>query len=235
MVRMFSSPRMRRRLGWSLVLLAVAAAVATGISLLPSGGEPPERFTPGSPAAEPVASPPPREVPLRRAERAAITGVLARFVPAAVERRDPAAAYDLVTPDLKAGQSRADWKTGDIPVYPFRTRLHRFAAWRLNYSFPREVSLELLLPPENRKLGPIAFTAVLERSGDRWLVDSFIPAATFSAPGAAPRITAQPDLAPNPSYEPTASRLSAGWLLLPLGLLLSIPLLAPVLMFLRGR
>jgi hypothetical protein len=235
MVNLLSSPRNRRRICWTAGWLAVVGGVAFGLTRLPAGSAPPERFEAASPqAVQPAVEAAPQPVRLGRRERAEIAELLARFVPAAVERRDPAAAYDLVTGELKTGLTRADWATGNIPVYPFRTKLERFDTWKLNYSFPKEVSLDVLLPAENRKDGAIAFTAVLQRSRGRWLVDSFFPAAAFSGAGAPPRIVAQPDLGPVPSTSPSAARLSAGWIFLPLGILGSIMLL-PLVLFLRRR
>ncbi len=42
-----------------------------------------------------------------------------RFISTAVLRTDTAASYSLVTPQLRAGYTRAAWANGDIPVQPF--------------------------------------------------------------------------------------------------------------------
>ena len=231
-----SSPRTRRRLAWLLAGAAVAAAVAAAIVLLPS--RTPARPPTAAGAAEPAGAaakptPPQRHVPLRSADRAEIRRLLNVFIPAAVERRDPAAAYDLATANLRSGMTRTEWATGTIPVYPFRTRRGSFDdGWRINYSFPGQVSFDLVLPPpKGAKQGPLAFTVDLERHHGRWLVDSFVPVATFAPLGATPRITAHPDFAPATTAVSNRSRLGALWLAIPLALLGSI-VMTPLVLFL---
>jgi hypothetical protein len=98
------SPRARRRLLW-LGAIALAGGV-TGLVfvLLPNqkgGFEAPR----GGRPVQVVRTQ--RQVPLSAGSRAEIDALFDRFVPAAVERRDPAAAYDLVTSTLKTGTTRA--------------------------------------------------------------------------------------------------------------------------------
>ena len=219
-----TSPRARRR------ALAIAASVLplAGLlaltALLPGGKELRERAAPVAAASvqPPPPPPPPRTVPLARADRRAIDRVLDRFVPAAVARRDPGLAYDLVTPDLRAGSTRAEWATGTIPVQPLAVTGRRFRHWTLSYSHPGHVGLELLLKPAREgDVGAIAYAVDLKRMGGRWLVDSFIPAAVFSGAGAPPRISAVPDFGPTAAAtSPGAQRLGSVWLLLPASLLL---------------
>ena len=142
------------------------------------------------------------------------------FVPAAVERRDPLRALPLVTSTFRAGQTRADWARGNLPVQPFRARDRRFHGWRLDYSYPNEISVDLLLQPaRTERLGAISFTAVFKRTEGRWLIDSFVPAAVFAGEHKAPRILAEPDFTPNVATPVAKARLNAGWLLLPAALL----------------
>ena len=131
-----------------------------------------------------VPAPAAAKAPLSRADRRAITATLDRFVPTAVARSHVAASYDLVTPALRQGMTRAQWAKGDIPVYPFAARPGHFDGWTLDYATRNEVQLDLLVPPRHPKReGPIGFTIGMKRIAGRWLVDSVIPAAIFPKEG----------------------------------------------------
>jgi hypothetical protein len=188
------SPRARRRAWWAAGLLAFAGAFVVLQVALPHGGAFPDTSRPGRPQIVHT----PRAVPLTPERRRAINAVLDAFVPAAVERDDPQRARSLVTPAFRAGISRADWARGKLPVIPYDARGERFHGWTLDYSLQREVSVDVMLQPAaTEKLGAIAFTAVFKRERGRWLVDAFIPAASFAPANAeTSRILAQPDFAP---------------------------------------
>ncbi len=168
-----------------------------------------------------------------------IDNVLDTFVPAAVERRDPLRSLPLVTPAFRAGQTRADWARGNMPVQPFRARDHRFHGWRLDYSYPNEVSVDLLLQPApTEQLGAISFTAIFKRTHGRWLIDSFVPAAIFAGKHKPPRILAEPDFTPNTATPVGSARLNAQWLLVPavlLGLILIVPAVFGIAYLRRSR
>ena len=147
-------------------------------ALLPEGGAPPDVTLPGR--AQIVRVEP--SVPLTPARRRTINGLLDVFVPAAVERRDPLRALPLVTPAFRAGTSRADWKRGDLPVVPYDAEGSRFHGWTLGYSLADEMSVDVLLRPgATETRGALAFTAVFKRLHGNWLIDAFIPAASFAS------------------------------------------------------
>ena len=189
------SPRARRRAWWAAGLLALAGLVVVLQEALPQGGSFPDTSRPGRPQI--VYAPP--TVPLTTERRRAINAVLDAFVPAAVERRDPVQALSLVTPAFRAGISRKDWARGKLPVLPYEARGAHFHGWTLDYSLPREVSVDVMLQPAaTEKRGAIAFTAVFKQQRGNWLVDEFIPAATFAPANAdTSRILAQPDFKPS--------------------------------------
>jgi hypothetical protein len=237
-----TSPRARRRALKAAAALAVIAATAGLTQLLPGGKQ---LSSPAAPAPAAAVAPQPssvlpKNVPLRPADRRAIDRALDRFVPAAVRRSDPALAYDLVTPALRAGSTRAEWATGTIPVQPFPAQGSRFHHWTLSYSHPNHVGLELLLKPTHEaEIGGIAFAVDLKRMRGRWLVDSFIPAAVFSGAGEPPRISAVPDFGPTAgASSPGSRRLDPVWILVPASLLvLSLVVLLGygVATWIRGR
>jgi hypothetical protein len=100
------------------------------------------------------------------------------------------------------------------------------------------MSIEILLhPAKTETLGAQAFTVVLKRSHDRWLIDSFAPSASFAPAQNTPKIAAQPDFTPF-STDRGRNRLSPKWLLLPaavLALIVLVPLGIGVAKFRRSR
>src|SRR5215211_5672513 len=159
----FDSPRLRRRLLWAAGAAAAGVAAAATIALLPSRDAEPTAVH-GSAPAQVIRTP--KKVPLTAERRQAITKLLDAFVPAAVERRDPAKAYGLVTPSFRAGVSRTEWNRGVLPIHPFDARDDRQYGWILRYSFPQEISVDVLLQPSRReKLGALAFTVVFRPRG----------------------------------------------------------------------
>lgn len=224
----FGSARRRRRLLWAAAVGAVGVGVALTIVLLPAP-DPARTAATGSAPAQVIRAP--KEVPLTPARRRAITNVLDAFVPAAVERQDPAKAYRLVTPSFRAGVTPGEWERGVLPIHPFDARDERHYGWVLRYSFPREISVDVLLQPSRReKLGALAFTAVFRPRGGTWLIDEFVPVASFAPEEKPPRILAGPDFQPNMVEGVARSRLDAKWLLVPVAILALIPLVPLVLL-----
>jgi hypothetical protein len=191
-----SSPRRRRRLARTAFVAFVALAIGVTFAVVHG----PRKEKPQASAeAGPIQRP---EQPIRvtRELRAEINRTLDRFVPAAVLRRDPMAAYKLSTPELQAAASRSEWERGEIPVYPFEVQGARFHGWTLNYAITDNVNVDLMLqaPPRKGNTAGIAYTVDLKRIDGKWLVNSFFPTAEFrrSPTQSGTRIVAQPDLAP---------------------------------------
>jgi len=142
---------------------------------------------------------------LDRDDRREINALIDSFVVQAVERRDPAAAYELASPAMRNGTTRRDWRRGDIPVMPYRAAGRTFHHWTLAYRAGPELGVDLILRPGRKnKQGPIAFAVDLRRVNGEWRVESFIPAATFARDDQAPRMFSALDLNP----QPTGSALS---------------------------
>jgi len=167
-------------------------------------------------------------------DRAQVNRTLDVFVNHAVKRHNPGAAYDVVTPALKGGMTRARWAKGDIGVYPYPAAGQRFHKWTIQYRTKDELSVELILAPTARyraKLGQILFNVYLHPSHGRWLVDSFMPGATFAPIGKPGVIEAARDFAGNPSAQSYnrggekgkplgAARVSAKWAVVPFAVIL---------------
>jgi hypothetical protein len=229
-----SSARKRRRLG----IAAAVAAVGVGIWVLSLLMPAPEHRS-AAPNEKGVNKVVGREhqVPLRRADRRELNRTLAAFIPAAVERKDPAAAYKLATPALQHAATRADWRRGEIPVYPYPAS--KRYDWTLNYSFRNDVSVDLFMQPKKgADIGPVAFTVEFKRGHDRrWRVDSFFPTAIFPKVEDGGQPLSQADLGPGNvkgTSQTGKARVSPLFFLIPPGLL-ALVLLLPLVMFVRGK
>jgi hypothetical protein len=167
-------------------------------------------------------------------DRAQVNHTLDVFVNHAVKRHDPGAAYDVVTPALKGGMTRAQFARGDIAVYPYPAAGRKFHEWTIQYRTKDELSVELILAPTARyraKLGQILFNVYLHPSHGRWLVDSFMPGATFAPIGKPGVVQAARDFTANPSAQTYnrgsekgkpigAARVSAKWAVVPFAVVL---------------
>ncbi|HET7170689.1 MAG TPA: hypothetical protein VFI18_03560 [Gaiellales bacterium] len=167
----------------------------------------------------------------------AIRALLDEFVPDAVARKDPGAAYGLAAPSMRTGTLRDDWNRGVIPVVPYPARLGGYGIRALEVS-PDHVLLDLMLQPRaGSTAGAIIYRTEVARVGGRWLVASMAPAAQFSGGGAPPKVTAAPDFGPGRG-DPGTARLSQHWILIPmavLGLPLGAGLIALATMWFRSR
>src|SRR4051794_12431308 len=185
------------------------------------------------PAAGASAAPKP---PPKQAR--AIQAAFGRFVASAVTRHDPGAAYALVTAAMRRGTTRAQWRKGDIPVYPYRAVGKRF---ELSYSqvSARDVLFDVLLHTKTpRKVGPVAFTVEMKRQGGRWLVASFVPVKVFPPEGSSRASAASAKQAPaGPNYADHGP-LGLGWLVglaIGLGVVFVLPLAVLAMRVLRDR
>ena len=158
---------------------------------------------------------------LSASERKAINRAVDTFVIHAVRHENAAAAYDVVSPTLRAGLTRAEFARKD-PAYPFPAR-GKHHPWSLDYVMPNEVGGSILLQPEKkfiRKKGPILFDLIVIRHQGRWVVQSLIPKVIFGTPYK-PKVVSVRDFSPTgPGNAPTTSpsRISGSYILVPLGL-----------------
>jgi hypothetical protein len=137
---------------------------------------------------------------------------------------------------MRAGISRTDWNKGDLPVLPFPAKLSTVDDWTVITSYPRDLTVDLLLQPRpGAKQGAIAFAIELKQRKGQWLVDSIVPEQSFGASG--------PSAAPKPlpkNFKGTGpkGRLSPLYFIIPgtlLGLIVLVPLSIALLALLRNR
>lgn len=222
MGRRLESHRFRRRLAWGGVVVGVGAAIA-GIALLTgtkSLQEAPVTDAPPSTYREP------QNVVLTPALRRRFLATSIKFVQTAVTRENVDDAYNLVSPSLRTGFDRRRWHTGNIPVIPFPAA--GLLSWDVAYSYTDDVALNLALVADKGSdtVGK-TFMIELKRYGNRWLVESWVPIGV-SGPGNV--ISLNKAVASTP--EPKA-RLSAAWLLVPLGIF-GLGLSVPIVLGVRG-
>jgi hypothetical protein len=181
MTGILRSPRKRKRLAYAVgVPLALAGLVLGGAALLPKAEEdPPEVF--GKQEAYNIAAHE-KAVRLTRADRKRVNQTIDVLMNDGVKRRNPGAVYQVVTPNLRNQATRAEWRRGDIPVYPYPALGKRFHGWTINYSQRNHLNVDLLVMPSRNRgtLGPVALTLDLRKIRNRWLVDGIFPVATFA-------------------------------------------------------
>jgi hypothetical protein len=150
-------------------------------------------FAGSAAAAKPRVSP---------ADRKAINATLDTFVNHAVKRNDPGVAFDVITPAMRGSMTRKQWSGGSIPVYPYPAAGQHFHQWTIQYRTGDELAIELLLSPRpssQGKLGQFLFHVYLQPAHGRWLVDSFMPGATFAPIGKPAVVQAGADFTATPS------------------------------------
>jgi hypothetical protein len=211
------SPRTRRRIVLLAAFVTLAGAVAALVVLLPNQTPPPvkERL---------VNAPDPNTPKARRlttSDRRAINQTLDVVVSDGVARRDVARSYDFTTATLHDGSSRRQWATGAVGLYPFPAAGQAFHSWILKESTTDGVWLQLLLKPHRgAKVGPILFDVQVQRRHGKWLLNSFVPAATFAPlDSKKPRVRAVADFSPARKGDGAAvsgkSRISQKWAIFP--------------------
>jgi hypothetical protein len=221
------SHRWRRRFAWLGGFAALLGGVVLAAFLLPG--------VHGNQELVPTGTPPPQTVTVTKsvrvtaAERRAVERTLSAFVKTAVTRDDPAAAWDLVTEEMKGGVSRKEWNAGQLPVIPFPAKVPKRLSWNVLSSLAGDLTVDLLLQPRpatNR--GAIAFAVELqqEKGSGRWLVASMVPEHVFSPAPTTP-VGRTPKPVAVPKSQVMNGALSRWWLVAP-GVLLAMIVLIPV-------
>ncbi|HST24649.1 MAG TPA: hypothetical protein VLJ76_01530 [Gaiellaceae bacterium] len=231
MRRLLSSRRRRRRLLWLTIVAALAAgATVTGL-FYSNTGDNPDASAPGGPVKITV----PRNqktVPVATHFKE-IEAVVAKFVSTAVMRRHVDQSYDLVASQLKQGMTRAQWQTGNIPVVPYeRPQDLSFTKIKVTYSYTNRVGLIVGMFPKAKaktKYEAFSMELVAYRRGPsyRWLIDAWAPAGFGIGDPNGPPVS--PAAAGHPSKPPDRV-----WILLPIVFLLSMIVLIPGSLFVRG-
>lgn len=239
MRELFSSPRKRRRFVWLAAIVAlVGGLVAVGILWPNTAEDVPSELTPGKPQVYHE----PKPIKLTQTSRAQALTTAANFVKTAVARRNVDRSWLLVSPALKDGYTRAEWRKGEIPVIPYPVGQAR---WKLDYSYEDGLGLQVLLYPQaGSGVRPNLFLMELKPVGDvkhrRWVVDSWTSSGVanpaLQAPGSTPgggggggggSAVGVQSLDPNVVGQ-AESRLGAAWLFVPISLLAIVPIVLAI-------
>jgi hypothetical protein len=102
------------------------------------------------------------------------------FIATAVARRNLRHAYTIVGPELKQGQTMKQWLTGNIAVVPYPAAAIDVAPFRVDYAYPREALIEvMLLPKATAKIRATDFYLGAKKVGSgakaHWVVTSWVP------------------------------------------------------------
>lgn len=177
--RLLESPRNQRRLLWGAsAFLVVAVATLLVVFMRNTRAENTKETFSDDPAQ--VFTQPKRVEVDPEARQ-----VAGRFILTAVARQDLATSYDLTHPELRNGFTRAQWRTGNIPVIPFPSSDLDFASFKVEHSFPNEVVLKVLLVPAGSEVKPASFFIGLKRVGGKdgpWRVYYWAPNAKPAVP-----------------------------------------------------
>jgi hypothetical protein len=215
-----SSPRKRRRLGWSVGIAAVIAiGIPLGIKFANTGESLETPVETG--ASEPATTAPAERLRVTPAVRRRVGDTVQRFVHTAVIRRDLDDAWALASPLMRQGVTHSQWLRGNLPVQPFPARALANAEWRLRYVDVRTVGIDVIVHPKQGSPQPVMvyaaeLTAPGSGSARRFLVDSWAPQATLGGGAAPPPAPAKGNGQAEAVESPfTKGRLGAEWFLVP--------------------
>jgi hypothetical protein len=167
-----------RRVTKALPYLAALVFVAGGVAfLIAYFGNTSNVTHPGTRPGQPVdASKNPPTVAVPKGAKT----VAAQYVLATMTRKDMALSWSLTHPELKAGYTRKEWLTGNIPVQFFPPKAFAGASYKVQWSHPNDVLLNVYLfaKPKMATLSQ-AFFIELKPVGTgaskRWLVSYVAP------------------------------------------------------------
>ena len=168
----FSSRKFNKWFPWiSGAVLVVGVIVFLGVHY--SNTATPEPTQETGPAA-PAAAAPQKNI----AFPPAAWKVTREFVLTAVARKHLDEAYALSHPDIRAGISKKEWRTGNLPVVYSTVNQILKTNWKnTNYAHPRDAQINIIVLPVKGKPwnAQVGLTKVGHGSNAHWLVSYFQP------------------------------------------------------------
>lgn len=129
---------------------------------------------PGTPVD---ASKNPPTVPVPKGARQ----VAAEYIVATMARKDLAKSWTLTHPSLKAGYTRKEWLTGNIPVQFYPADAVDGASFRVQYSHPNDVLLDVYIFSKDKNVKTQSFFVELKPVGTgaakQWRVSYVVPSS----------------------------------------------------------
>lgn len=203
----FSSRRFRRRALWSGVgVLVVVGAVAGAIAIGNTGKS---YDTPINANGKAWTFKPPPTTRLAAHDLEVVDLVASRFIQTAVVRKHLGRAWELLAPEMRRGQTRQEFVSGNNNVVPFDAV--GIAAWHTAYMYPNDVGFDIaLIGSRTNTFAGKTFTIELKRYPQhpkRWLVASWVPRGVGGV-GQVKSLAAAPEQQLKPA-------VSAKWLAVP--------------------
>jgi hypothetical protein len=228
--RVLASYRWRRRLIWLTVTAGVVGA-ALAIGFIWPNTAPPEQTEPRGRSIK--VAPEPKKVALKVRERTAALAVASRFIDSAVARNNVDRAWGLVTPTMRAGYTRKQWDSQELPgIPPFPVASAR---WRLQFSDEKGIGFTMALFPtrashQQAQVFMIGLHKVGAGTHRHWLVDNWQAAPTtggqLASGGGSDGGGTLDQITPKVTTTSAKAKESPIWLLIPVALL-SLVLVIP--------
>jgi hypothetical protein len=169
-------PGWQKALPWILAVVAVGGAIAAGIVWSNTGKS----------TATPLTNQPAVDVskiPATVKLTPGATQVARKFILTAVARKNLPQAYNIVTEQIRQGQSLKSWNTGNIAVVPYPAEAVKYAPMKIDFSYPKEAQIEVaLLPKAGSKVRGQLFIMDLVKRNGKWLVNSWVPRSSPPVP-----------------------------------------------------
>jgi len=201
-----SSHKFRRRLAWIVGVGGVLGGIVAGAIAIGNTGK--SAATPIDTNGTAWVYHTPAKAPLNGGQRVALLRLSSRFVRTAVLRKHLDSAWPMLGPEMRAGQTRKSWDSGDNNVVPFDAA--GIAAWDVAYAYRNDVAIDVaLLGAKTSDWAGKTFTIEFKRypsSRGHWLVASWTPKGV----GGTGQVKSLAKLPPPPPLK----MLSAKWLLL---------------------
>jgi hypothetical protein len=154
----------------------------------------------------------PATVQLTAKDRRKLFSQASLFIQTAVSRKHLDDAWEMLGPEMRAGQTRRSWDSGNNNVVPFQAT--GIANWDILYAYPNDVALDVgVVGARNSDWAGKTFTIEFKRYPPHpklWLVASWVPKGI----GGSGQIKSVASIPPPP---PPKAPLSAKWLVAPLG------------------
>ncbi len=210
MKRRLASPRFRRRLLW--LGGGPCAIVAVVLISIHYGNTGHSHATPIDESKKAWVYQAPKHTRLTKHDRLELFTASSRFVRTAVAREQLDSAWNMLGPEMKAGQTRQSWDSGFNNVVPFKA--DAIEAWDILYAYKNDVALDLSLVSGRRNGDNWAgktFTLELKRDprSHRWLVASWVPRGVGGGG------TLSPNHESGPPPVAVSKHISARWLFVP--------------------
>jgi hypothetical protein len=209
--RRLSSPRFRRRLYWvSGSTCVVTGLIFVGFHYSNTGHT---TATAIDRSQKAWVYKVPVRMHLTKKDRLDLFDTSNRFVRTAVARKHLDSAWDLLGPEMRAGQTRKSWDTGFNNVVPFRA--DGIQAWSILYAYNNDVAVDVSLFSRGKGKNDWSgktFTLELERYAahpGQWLVASWVPKGIGGGG------TLSPNRRSGPPPPPVKAKLSPTFLLVP--------------------